>query len=329
MAEFINTVDVLGDDAVMDSIINRTITEFNDDTIETVGVNAFRGCTALTSADLPNCKSLGSGAFNGCTALTSFNFESLTNSIGDGVFGGALNGAEVYLPNDISWVTYNAFNGARFASFYAPNLTKMAMGCFSDNPNLVKLELPACVHLDNNAIARCTRLKYIDIDGSNAVNFNSFLDKRLPVKSFVIRATNGAKAMNHAAVDPDCIFYVPRALIEDYKVATNWVNYADNFRALEDHTVDGSTTGEVHIAYIDYTLRGVISSNMSTQTGFSYRTTLTGANGHSVADVVVTMGGVDVTPSVYNSSTGEVVIDTVTDDITIGAKIAVFFELNS
>ena len=39
--------------------------------------------------------------------------------------------------------------------------------------------------------------------------------------------------------------YVPSALIEDYKVATNWSTYADQFRALEDYTVDGTITGEL------------------------------------------------------------------------------------
>ena len=42
-----------------------------------------------------------------------------------------------------------------------------------------------------------------------------------------------------------CYIYVPRALINDYKAATNWAQYADKFRALEDYTVDGTTTGEL------------------------------------------------------------------------------------
>ena len=29
--------------------------------------------------------------------------------------------------------------------------------------------------------------------------------------------------------------YVPKALLEDYKVATNWSVYADKFRAIEDY----------------------------------------------------------------------------------------------
>ena len=41
MSEFINTIDVLGDDAVIDSIIDRTITEFKDNTLTTIGQYAF------------------------------------------------------------------------------------------------------------------------------------------------------------------------------------------------------------------------------------------------------------------------------------------------
>jgi hypothetical protein len=39
--------------------------------------------------------------------------------------------------------------------------------------------------------------------------------------------------------------YVPSALVDSYKAATNWSSYANQFRALEDYTVDGTTTGEL------------------------------------------------------------------------------------
>jgi hypothetical protein len=51
--------------------------------------------------------------------------------------------------------------------------------------------------------------------------------------------------------DKDGYFYVPRALLsdddakKDYRRATNWSNFATQFRALEDYTVDGTTTGEL------------------------------------------------------------------------------------
>ena len=39
--------------------------------------------------------------------------------------------------------------------------------------------------------------------------------------------------------------YVPRVLIDSYKTDSNWSTYAAQFRALEDYTVDGTTTGEL------------------------------------------------------------------------------------
>ena len=70
MSEFINTIDVLGDDAVVDGIIQRTITEFKDNVVSKVGQYAFYGCASLTNVDLPAVTEIENDAFNGCTILT-------------------------------------------------------------------------------------------------------------------------------------------------------------------------------------------------------------------------------------------------------------------
>ena len=44
--------------------------------------------------------------------------------------------------------------------------------------------------------------------------------------------------------DKDGYIYVPRNMIETLSSATNWSTYATQFRALEDYTKDGTTTGE-------------------------------------------------------------------------------------
>ena len=43
----------------------------------------------------------------------------------------------------------------------------------------------------------------------------------------------------------DGYIYVPASLVDSYKTATNWTTFADQFRALEDYTVDGTITGEL------------------------------------------------------------------------------------
>lgn len=45
-------------------------------------------------------------------------------------------------------------------------------------------------------------------------------------------------------------FYVRRALVDEFKTATNWSTYADMYRALEDYTVDGTATGELDMSKI-------------------------------------------------------------------------------
>lgn len=83
MSEFINTIDVLGDDAVIDSIIQRTITEFKDNRVNKIGDHAFYGCSALTEVDIPNATTIEMESFRGCTSLTTLdlpNVRTIKNS---------------------------------------------------------------------------------------------------------------------------------------------------------------------------------------------------------------------------------------------------------
>lgn len=77
MSDFINTADVLGDDAVTDSIIDRSITEYHDDTVITVNTNAFNTCSALTNARIPVARVINAYAFADCPALTSVDTRDL------------------------------------------------------------------------------------------------------------------------------------------------------------------------------------------------------------------------------------------------------------
>jgi hypothetical protein len=48
-------------------------------------VDAFIGCSALTTANFPQATSIGNNAFSGCSALETANFPQVT-SIGYGAF---------------------------------------------------------------------------------------------------------------------------------------------------------------------------------------------------------------------------------------------------
>lgn len=78
MSDFVNTIDLLGDEAVTKAILNRTITEFNDDVATKVGPCAFFHCVSLTRVNLPNVTSVDVQSFSSCTALTSVDLSKAT-----------------------------------------------------------------------------------------------------------------------------------------------------------------------------------------------------------------------------------------------------------
>ena len=80
-----NTIEKLGDEETFRNIVERTITEFEDNEIEVIGNNAFESCSKLTSVSLPAVTSIGDDAFYNCSALTSVSLPAAT-SIGGSAF---------------------------------------------------------------------------------------------------------------------------------------------------------------------------------------------------------------------------------------------------
>ena len=197
MSEFINTIDVLGDDAVIDSIIQRTITEFNDNSIDTIGSYAFHSCTALTTVDLPNVTTIAYSAFYGCTTLNSVNIPSVT-----------------------SIDAYNAFSNCKaLTEIVLPSCTNVGQGAFSYCNALDRVDCATteALAVGNNAFSYCSLTALILRSNSVATlaNTNALSD------------TGVAKGTGH--------IYVPAALLSNYQSASNWSTFSAQFRAIEDY----------------------------------------------------------------------------------------------
>ena len=78
MSDFVNTVDIVGDEALTASIVDRSITEIADNLVTSIGQYAFYGCSALTTADFPMATRIGSYAFRSCSNLTTLILRSET-----------------------------------------------------------------------------------------------------------------------------------------------------------------------------------------------------------------------------------------------------------
>lgn len=76
---------------------------------------------------------------------------------------------------------------------------------------------------------------------------------------------------------------------------------------------------------ISYSLSHIASSNHITyiEDGESYQTTLSANSGYDIGTVTVTMGGLNITSTAYNSSTGVISIASVTGNVTIIAEAVI------
>ena len=239
MADFINTIEILGDDNVVDSIINRTITEFKDNNVKILGNNAFNGCAALEIVDLPEFESNNvqvERIFANCSSLKTVNLPKL-KYVYTAAFEGCTSLTSIYLPE-----ADTRYGGGRDDS----------MSAFSGCKALYKAVLPKVSLISNYFFYGCTSLAIVDLTSCNHIGGYWAWMGVAALKALVLRNTEIVATLSESHTFKDGhigkgtgYIYVPKALIDAYKVATNWSTYAAQFRALEDYTVDGTITGDL------------------------------------------------------------------------------------
>ena len=175
--------------------------------------------------------------------------ELLTNSIIDRSIG------EIADSHTIS-VGDSAFYGcSALAAVNFPAAISVGGFAFYDCSALEKADFPAATSIGGNAFGNCRALVNVDFHAVTKIRVQSF-DGCSALTTLILRSETMATLVDTTAFSNTPIksgtgyIYVPAALVDSYKAATNWSTYADQFRALEDYTVDGTTTGALDEAKI-------------------------------------------------------------------------------
>lgn len=149
-----------------------------------------------------------------------------------------------------------------------PNATTINTGCFQGVRALKNLHLPKLENVKGTnhiqdalmekitfqlvttapRIAFCIKLKMLDFHKVTTIGASVFQTDTV-LSALIIRTETLCTLSNVNAFTNTPIakgtgyIYVPRNLVDTYKTATNWVTCANQFRALEDYTVDGTING--------------------------------------------------------------------------------------
>ena len=215
------------------------LTSANFPNVTTLYYDAFYNCYHLTSVNFPNVTSLGSRVFYSCDSLTSVIFPKAT-SISSNVFENSNNLVSVDFPNATS-IGYMAFASCNaLTSVNAPKVTKLSNSSFFCCYGLTSLDLPKVTSMGKQEFYQCFSLRSLILRSTTQCtlsNTNSF--------SSCYHFDGTVNSIYNPNGDKDGYIYVPSALVDSYKSATNWSTLASQFRALEDYTVDGTITGEL------------------------------------------------------------------------------------
>jgi len=207
MATEIAGIETGGSDGMLAAVLSATATSVVDNTLEVISVRAFDNNKYLTNVSFPNLKRITSQyLFNVCSNLETVDVPQLEQITGMRTFTGC----------------------AALKTLTFPSLKFASAG---------------------NIFENCTSLECVDFANANitggSISSGTFTNCSA-LKKVILRARNGIWAITNSNAFNGTPFasggtggtvYVPQALIEKYKTATNWSSLhaagTCNFAAIE------------------------------------------------------------------------------------------------
>lgn len=215
----------------------------------------FLLCSSLETVDLPSLQSSSNAymTFRGCSSLQSVNLSNLTQwGSGDGreegmfyTFYDCTNLQTVNLPNltNAGILDNTFYNCTNLQTVNLPNLTNATLGgsVFEDCVSLQTIELKISNNYGGSIFRNCTSLTQVkaplkSIDTYCFSNCSALRKLILP-QTDKIATLQSSSVFADTLLDKDGVtngIYVPSALLNEYRKATNWVTLASHIHALND-----------------------------------------------------------------------------------------------
>ena len=197
-----------------------------------ISSNMFYNCNSLTSVDMPNAKSVGGYSFYNCSALTKIDFPYVT-TVGENAFRECKKLTNVNLPNATTINTYAFQVCSLLQSINLPNVKNIGGYVFKECKKLTSVIFPNLTSVQNYGFSFCYSLLELLIEQTDSV-----CALQGPMTLYNCYHIEGTK---NTTYNPnglkDGYIYVPASLLSQYKVATNWTQYASQIVGHQDYVV--------------------------------------------------------------------------------------------
>lgn len=213
-----------------------------------VGRNAFRTNFAVKKVNFPMAAEVMANAFYYANEIEEVYVpEALT--VAEAAFYAVKKLEKV----DVSRATSlegAAFQGCeKLSQILCSDVEKIGNSTFRNCKALTELYAPKAKQLNPYMCYNCISLQYVELGDVSGYVFNNSFNQCSALTAVVMRQTklitleNVNAFSNTPIANGEGYIYIPSALVQKYQAATNWSTFANQFRSLEDYTVDGTVTG--------------------------------------------------------------------------------------
>lgn len=149
------------DNALLNSLINRSITSIENSEVTSIGASAFQSCSNLTSVSFPNVTSIGSNVFYGCTNLTSVSLPNVTSISNYAFYRSGLR--NLYAPSTITLASNSFYQAYYVTRLFFPNVETIGGASFGYCRRLSTIVLHKHANLQNSDILNngCPAIIYV------------------------------------------------------------------------------------------------------------------------------------------------------------------------
>ena len=178
------------------------------DSVISIGNDAFRDCSELTSVIISNSvTSIGGWAFSDCTSLTGITIPDSVTNIGQTAFANCSSLTSITLPNTITNISFYMFGGCTsLTSITIPaNVTDIDEYSFQNCSSLTGITIPSGVtSIGDRAFRDCSSLDSVTIENS--------------------ASKLGYEYDAFAGISSSAKLYVPSNLLSDYQSDSSWTD---------------------------------------------------------------------------------------------------------
>jgi len=231
-----------GDSTMEDGLITRTLTEYKNNRVVTVGSYALSNFASLEKVTLPVAETLGTYAFANDTSL------KMIDILGGGTLSGSLASSCLLNCENLTAIIMRNENAVTklqslLFPFYAgeANITRnFSRSQWNTYGRVGHLENWTGLTPQMKGSITYFTGTVTDEDSKPVWLFGQYENSSTRLKTLAFVETEeeaNALMLQYAEqfADEGCKFYVPASLVEAYKSATNWSTYAERILAIEDY----------------------------------------------------------------------------------------------